>query len=421
MKILYLVHQFYPEFWTGTEKVVLKIASIMQQADHYTSVVTSSFKEDHCFTQSMGTLLFGEHLYNGIPVLALKHKFTPITIHTGIRDATMTELARHILSLEKPDIIHVGHGMRVNEFLFLALDLKIPYIMTLTDFWWICPRFTLISSSGQLCKGPENGRACARMCPEFSQDFIKQRLYLARKALEGAQRLAAPSNFVANMFKAEFKDLNIEVINHGLSYNIIKKNTRRYQKGDKLIFSFAGSFSRHKGIHLLIEAIKQINSEDLALKIYGSGTDPQYTDELLEMAKGDRRIQFCGVFPAQEVGTVMGEIDILVIPSTCYETYSLILHEALACHVPTIVPNVGGMAEKVRDGFNGFTFQIGNGGSLKAVIENIITNPLLLNQVKDNLKYSLVNSVEQEAYAYHTMYNEVLRNLKINLESCDIR
>jgi glycosyltransferase involved in cell wall biosynthesis len=409
MKILYLVHQFYPEYWTGTEKVVLKIASMMQQAGHYASVVAYSFKEDLCFTQSMGNLLFKEYLYNGIPVMALKHKLAPETVHTGIRDATMAELAKHILSAEKPDIIHIGHGMRVNEFLFLAMDLKIPYIMTLTDFWWICPKFILVNSSGQLCKGPENGRDCARLCPEYPQDFIGRRLNFARKALDGARRLIAPSNFVANMFKAEFKDLKVEVINHGLSSNIIKRNTRRYQKGDELVFGYAGSFSRHKGIHLLIDAIKQIDSQSVALKIYGSGTDPKYTDELLEMAKGYRRIQFCGVFQAQEVGTVLGNIDVLVIPSTWFETYSLILHEALACNVPSIIPDGGAMAEKIKDGFNGFTFQMGDTASLKAVIENIVTNPLLLSNVKDNLKYSYVNSTEQEAYAYHSIYNEVLR------------
>jgi len=49
------------------------------------------------------------------------------------------------------------------------------------------------------------------------------------------------------------------------------------------------------------------------------------------------------------------EIDVLIVPSIWYENYPLILHEALVCNVPVITSNIGGMAEKISDGFNGYT------------------------------------------------------------------
>ena len=46
MKILYLVHQFYPEFQSGTEKVVLNNAFMAQQIGNKVKIITYSFYDD---------------------------------------------------------------------------------------------------------------------------------------------------------------------------------------------------------------------------------------------------------------------------------------------------------------------------------------------------------------------------------------
>jgi hypothetical protein len=42
MKILYLVHQFYPDAYQGTEKFVLQLAQHCQAAGHEVKVITYS-------------------------------------------------------------------------------------------------------------------------------------------------------------------------------------------------------------------------------------------------------------------------------------------------------------------------------------------------------------------------------------------
>ena len=59
----------------------------------------------------------------------------------------------------------------------------------------------------------------------------------------------------------------------------------------------------------------------------------------------------------------------------CYENYPMTLHEALACNIPVIATNLGGMAEKIKDGFNGFLFNMGDSRHLQTVLEAIVNDP----------------------------------------------
>lgn len=414
MKILYLVHQFYPEYYTGTEKFVLNIAATVQKTGNSVKVITYSFYEDSFYNISKGNILLKEFTYRGVPVTAFRHRRIPEDIHTALVNGDVTEIANEIIVNEKIDIVHVGHPMRVAELINSSKYLGIPYIITLTDFWLICPKYILLTSRGNLCTGPERGNACHDLCPEFPKDLIKRRLNIAEVILFNSKKVISPSNFVGSIFKKEFGNLDMKVINHGISYSKIKKNRRVYKKGDKLIFCYAGSLNRHKGVNILLDAFKNIESKDVVLKIYGSGPDELYVNKLKDTAKEYKRIEFCGVFSEEQVGDILSKVDVVIVPSLWYENYPLILHEALACNVPVIVSNVGGMAEKIIDGLNGYTFRIGDSNHLKSVLELVINNPQMLNELKSNIKNSMIPTVEQEAYAYYRIYKNI-NNLKIQI------
>lgn len=407
MKIMYLVHQFYPEYWSGTEKFVLKLSSMMQKAGQSVHVVTYSFHENSFFDKNVGDILYKEFIYRGIPVTAFKHKRIPENLHIALEDKSIKGIAKHLLSKENPDIIHVAHPMRVGEFITTAKLLDIPYIITLTDFSLLCPKIILVNSEGDLCAGPENGKACRRLCQEFPSNLIAGRLTLGKDILLGAQRVISPSDFLASLFKKNFNGLKISTINHGISYSMVKRSNKNYKKGDKLVFCYAGSLNPHKGVHILVQAFKRITANDVILKIFGSGPDPLYVNRLFAMAKDDERIEFCGVFPEENVGDIFSNADVVVVPSLCYESYSLVLHEALACNTPVIASNIGVLTEKIEDNISGFTFSVGDINILQDTMERIINNPELLNDLKENLKSILVPTVEQEAYAYYRLYDSI--------------
>jgi len=268
MKIVYLVHQFFPEDRTGTEKFILKVSSMAHAAGYGVKVITyNSIRGDDFFSGSIGDILYKEFTYGSIPVVALRHKIMPKDLDVALGDKSMAGIAEHFLTLENPDIVHVGHPQRVNEFIAAARLLGIPYVITLTDFWLICPKFILMNSKGNLCTGPEEGKTCRNLCPEYASDWIIQRLSSAKEILFGAKRIISPSRFLAAGFKKELGDLDITVVNHGMNYREMKENRRDPKKGDKLVFCYAGCLANHKGVHVLIDAFKKIVSDDIVIKI----------------------------------------------------------------------------------------------------------------------------------------------------------
>ncbi|KNZ70031.1 hypothetical protein Tfer_1171 [Thermincola ferriacetica] len=416
MKILYLVHQFFPEYCSGTEKFVLNLATMMQRMGNKVKVITYSFYEDSFYDEIVGNILVKEFTYKGIPIKAFKYRQSPVDTHYALENKDLSQVADNFINDEGPDLVHIGHPMRVGELIRATNRLEIPYVITLTDFFLMCPKVVLSTSEGQLCTGPERGSICIDMCNEIPNSLIQQRLKSAEEILFNAKKVVAPSEFLANLFKKEFPAIEFEVVNHGISFSKRKKNRKRYTKEDGLVFCYAGTLAPHKGVHILIEAFKNIASPKAGLEIYGSGPDKLYIKKLMDLAEKDVRIKFCGQYWEDNVGNIFTNVDVVIVPSLCYESYSLVMHEAFSCNVPVIASSIGNLGEKIIDNFNGFTFKPGDSSYLTKLLYSLIKNPERLNELKVNLRYGIVPSVEQEAYAYERIYRQV-----INYKTYDIK
>lgn len=407
MKIIFLVHQFYPEFHGGTEKIIFNNALMAQKNGFKVKVITYSFYNDSFYDHENMGIYSKEFAYQGIPVLAFKYKNQPVDINIELDNQILYVFAQSIIDAETPDIIHVGHPMRVHEFVRAAKDKNIPYIITLTDFFLLCPKVILAPDNNSLCSGPRNGTACKVLCKEFNEVFIQKRLHEAYQILSNSKIIISPSNFVAQKFKQEFDNIDVRIINHGIRYKNIQQNNYVYKKGNIFTFGYAGNLAYHKGVHILLKAFSEIDDENLRLAIYGSGLD-EFVYKLKEIVGNDHRVTFHGSYAAEQLGDIFTEIDVLITPSICYESYSLVLHEALASNVPVIASNLGGMAESMINGSNGFTFRPGDPEDLKSKMNIIINNPEILNEIKKFIKKNIViPSVEQEAYNYFKIYNRI--------------
>lgn len=411
MKIIYLVHQFFPEYQTGTERFVLNTAMMAQQFGNKVKVITHSSYDDSSYENKTSGILYKEFIYDGIPVIAFKYQQHPPNINLGLHNNLLYGFAHAVLEFESPDLIHVGHPMRVHEFLWAAQDLQFPYIITLTDFFLLCPKVNLTPDNFSLCIGPKHGAACAELCQELNPPFISERLSDAGRILTNARQVICPSKFVASIYQYEFPDLKIFIIPHGIRYKHIKKNNRLYTKGDEIIYGYIGNLIYHKGVHILLSAFKEMAHQKAKLKIFGFGRD-EFVQKLKEIVNNDHRVTFEGSFEAEQLGDVFGQIDVLVTPSLCYETYSFTLHEALACNVPVIASNLGVMGEKIQDCRNGFKFNPGDSSNLKEKMEAIIDTPALLNTMKKNIKMDIiVPTIEQEAYKYFQIYKNTMEHI----------
>jgi glycosyltransferase involved in cell wall biosynthesis len=407
MKILFVIHQFYPEFRSGTEKFLLNLASMLQKAGHSAEVATYTFEETNGYSGA-GEVLAREYFYNGIQVTALRHRKISVEVNNAPEDPHVHSFALDFLGRQKYDLVHIAHPMRMASFAKAARELGIPYLMTTTDFWTICPKIVLQTSSGDLCSGPEGGSACGKLCPELLPEFVSARLKANTALLANAAALVAPSRFVASILKKELPAANISVIPHGMDLRHVKRNPRVYGGADPIVFAYCGGLAPHKGAHTLIQAFRGVPCPSARLRLYGRSADETYLGTLKQLAGDDARVSFAGVYAEHETAEVFQSFDVLVIPSLCYESYSMVLQEAWACSVPVIASDLGSLGEKVRDGINGLKFAPGDQNDLSGKLAMVASRPEMLNDLKANIGRTAPPLVEEEAFLYERLYRSIL-------------
>jgi len=81
----------------------------------------------------------------------------------------------------------------------------------------------------------------------------------------------------------------------------------------------------------------------------------------------------------------MADLHWVLIPSIWWENSPLVIQEAFFHRRPVICSDVGGMAEKVRDGIDGMHFRVGDAFSLARTIEAATTNPRLWRSLRDGI------------------------------------
>jgi len=408
MKILYLIHQFYPYYFSGTEKFVFNMATCMQKQGHKVTVATFAFKEHLKNSERDGNVLSERYMYYGIPVVSFGYKQVGDDVHYKVKNEDLEKFATRLLSDEKPDIIHAGHLMRVFDILRVAKKRSIPYIVTLTDFWAICLKTILVNSEGELCTGPKKGEACLKNCPDLPKELMQLRLKETREVLLGAKAVCSPTKFLANIYVNEIPGLDIKVIALGLRTGKFVPQRKNLEEGKCVTLIFGGTWLPHKGLHVLLEAFGNVKSQNMVLKVYGTGFDKEYNDLIYQSEKKDKRIQIKGVFCETDIDAIFNEADCSVIPSIWWENSPYMLTEALARNVPVIVTDVDGLTEYVKDNFNGLTFSLGNTGELQKVIERVGENPGILDILRENLNKYVGQTVEEEAYAYEKCLREAI-------------
>jgi glycosyltransferase involved in cell wall biosynthesis len=380
----------------------------MQKQGHKVIVATFAFKEHLKNSERDGNVLSERYMYNGIPVVSFGYKQVGDDVHYKVKNEDLEEFATRLLSDEKPDIIHAGHLMRVFDILRVAGKRSIPYIVTLTDFWAICLKTILVNSEGELCTGPKKGEACLKNCADLPKELIQLRLNETREVLLGAKAVCSPTKLLANIYMNEIPGLDIKVIALGLRTGKFLPQRKNLHEGQCVTLIFGGTWLPHKGLHVLLEAFGKVKSQNMVLKVYGTGFDKEYNDLIYQSEKKDKRIQIKGVFCETDIDAIFNEADCSVIPSIWWENSPYMLTEALARNVPVIVSEVDGLTEYVKDNFNGLTFSLGNTGELQKVIERVGENPGILDILRENLNKYVLQTVEEEAYAYEKCLREAI-------------
>jgi len=419
MNILYTVHQFFPNHYTGTERLVLNLSKQMQRNGHNIKVLTYGITESDGFQEKLGFYI-KEYTYQGVPVISVRHKSIPELVSFSVFDEPMKNLFDEILSEEDIDIIHVCHAMRIGSVIWSAKERGIPVILTLTDFWLMCPRGIAITTEGSLCDGSDDGEKCLQHCYQgkFWRTKLPDRAHHVKMVLDYAGRVVSATYFLKRFFEKKGLCQNIKIIRFGIDFRNVRINTKMYDENSVVTIGYLSYLNPHKGAHLLLEAYQKVKPSNVDIRIYGDAeVNTEYLDNLKKIAHENPHITFLGKYDFDEMPDMLDTLDIVAVPSIWWENSPLVLLRSLAHNVPAIVSELGGLTEVIRDGENGFAFKIRDDHTQSSSVENlaeiirkISDNPTVLNLLKNNIHPPA--RIEEEAFNYECEYFSLLNENK---------
>lgn len=156
MKILYAVHYFLPFHQAGTEIYTAGLARAMEAGGNQVAVFTS---EDG--PPAAARFRLDRDQWGSIPVHRLL-RGEPPDFERSYADPEIDRIFRGLLEEIEPDAVHFQHLFRLSAGMIEECKKAgVRAVVTLADYWFICPPILLLQPGFEPCPGPEPDR-CAR-------------------------------------------------------------------------------------------------------------------------------------------------------------------------------------------------------------------------------------------------------------------
>lgn len=415
MRIILGVHQFFPNFYTGTERYVLNLAKQFQRMGHYVKVLTYALDDHMGFRNgNSANILSKEYSYEGVPVVAIRHKDQRdhLTFILDLADKDIYSEAKEILTKDNFDIYHCAHPIRIAPVIKAASDSGIKTVLMVTDYWLMCPLAIMLRADNSLCDSPDYGRNCLKYClTNIGDGRMQERVSNSQNLLKCCDILLSPSQFLIGLFNhAGFIQADRFILSrHGFDYSG-KKRYLFKEPGELITFGYIGTVQYHKGIHIMVEGFKKANSQNIRLQIWGGCFhEVEYQKSVMKMAGGNPRIEFKGPYNFNDIERILEDIDVVIVPSIWYENAPLTIMSSLAYDIPVITSDIGGMSEAIKDGQDGYTFKVGDSSDLSNKIDLIARNPEILLTLKRKIQYPI--RIEEEAFNTELVYKRLLSQI----------
>lgn len=415
MRLLFILHQFYPEFSGGTERVALNLARAAQRAGHYACVLACTLNP----TASGGQLcpaLEGalQTVHDGVPVTLLPRDSLPVEADFSFEtEPALVERLGVWMVRERFDLAHVLHPMRMGSALLAAQRCGLPYLLTLTDFFAACFRINLVSVRHAPCAGPAAGARCADDClvSPWTRDSLASRFRQAQGVMAAAGARVCPSEYVAGRYREIFPEQEFAVVPHGIDLLALAAGgmpATPAPRPGRLTLGFIGSIVPQKGLDLLLRAFARVPDSGLRLRVVGGlYGELAYQREVQRLVAADPRVDLLGQLPPTQVFGVIQQLDLLCLPSRVPETFSLVLHEAAAAGVPALVSEQGAPGERVAQHGGGLALPVDDVDAWAAAIAELAAQPERLASWRAGLPLPL--RLEEEAFFYESLYRRLLR------------
>jgi glycosyltransferase involved in cell wall biosynthesis len=443
MKILIAVHHFPPRYTGGAEWETYRIAATLQARGHQVKVICVE-RVDQGPKEGVTWV---DDVYEGISVrrLTFNQALVPDPVRWEYDNLWIGENLEGLITDFKPDVFHLISGYLISgRSLCVAHDLGIPTVVSLMDFWFLCPRISMLRGDGHLATLPINPATCAQclatnkrrykilgnIVPGLMENYwrlqksnvqnIVQRQNFLQKTLSEADVIIGRSKYLCSTYEeAGIPSGKIIFSRQGLDFAELTPEKVMKSPSKLLRVGYLGQIARLKGVHVLLEAARRLPGAQMQVSVYGDVTRfPNYSTQLKRIIGNDRRLTLAGTYHGREDLTrLLREIDVIVVPSLWYENSPNVILEAFAHQTPVIASNLGGMAELVQHGENGLVFEVGNPDDLARQLQRLSVEPDLLAKLQTGI--GPIKSVSMEIDELEAVYQKLLSGEKSYIHNAE--
>jgi len=364
MKVMIINSLYYPNIIGGAEKSTQIIAEKLKKFDIEPVVVTVSDKEKIEFINGVKVYyVYHSNIYWSYYSKTKKAALKIFWHLVSMYNFPVLRKVNEIIKRENPDVVNTNNLSEFSVGIWRIIKKKkIPLVHTLRDYSLLCPRATLFRRQ-DVCR--RKNLICMLM------------LYFKRLFSKYPDAVVGNSRFVINehLNSGFFKNSKKYIIYNSLESGKIKTDIKR---SNSLSFGYIGHLSYHKGIEFLLKVFKKSSIADL--HVFGRGITSDYENYLKDEYKS-KEIFFHGFVKTEEAFKI---IDVLIVPSLCYDSLPRVIYEAYSFGIPVIGSNRGGTPEIIDIGKTGFVFNPELKEGLLDKIKIFIKNPEIISKMAYN-------------------------------------
>jgi len=427
MKIAFVTMQFGRSYTQGTERYVGSLGRCLSERGHQVVYLAGD-------PQGRGhSCKVAEPIDTGRRIFAY-----PTRGWLAVSGISTKRISQW-LQRERPDVVHLANPAHIGAGIIqVCKRLGIPVVVTVMDFWWVCPKAVLLKDDGTICDGTPGWSECVRC---MSADHPETRLrwlgrlprilspitlllYYARAALRKmspadmfrwtrrrsilidylnkADRVIFLSQAARQIIGEKLTKPRCPVIHLGLQSEWFDKPAKplfpETVSPDDLTIGYTGALATHKAPHLLLEAVRRLGWHRTLIRLAGPAGDPDYRDRLKTGADG-LNVEFVGQIDTAAMADFYRSLDISAMTSNCLENYPFAVLEALAAGVPVVGAKVGGIPEQISD--ERLLFEPGSADGLADALKFVREHP-------DQIRIPNVMTAETMTDQIEAVYREVL-------------
>jgi glycosyltransferase involved in cell wall biosynthesis len=398
MRILYVVHGYAPEAVGGVELHCQRLATALA-GEHAVGVL--AWQND----PNRPDYMIEERAQDGVTVFRLNHRFADLERFQDVyRNPRIDRLFDEVVTRFGPDVVHVHHLIGLSVGILERTRARgLPLVLGLHDFWFGCPRGQRIRDPLAICHTidrrlcvpclkPQNyelraprhrlGRWLRRLRPPTARRGL--RILAAyddeiRRLLALPNAIIVPSAFHRNAYRdTGVRSDAVHVVPYGLPTTAIAGAPRLPR--DALHIGYLGTLIPSKGAHVLVDAYGLLARPEVVLDIHGAWVpfhgDTGYLDRLQKRAAEiPGTIRFHGRYEESAVPRILAGLDILVVPSVWWESYSIVIREGFLAGVPVVASRHGAMAEAIVHDTSGLLFTPGDAADLARQLRRLLETP----------------------------------------------